>query len=156
MSTDEIKLERTLLYHQRSWAKVGKRRARTRGRKPKFDHKLYRRLHAMGCDLERPPVGRICIYALIDPREGQVYYIGQTRNPWNRIETHIKRPHSNELERRVKALRAERLLPILRVIEVVDELEWEDAERRWIAFYREHGQICNVEDGGVCNAPWKF
>lgn len=38
--------------------------------------------------------------------------------------------------------------PGIEILEVVDRSDWEDAERRWIARFRERGDILNVADGG--------
>ena len=100
--------------------------------------------------LEACPAGMAVIYALVDPRDGTVRYIGKTVQPAWRLATHVHRTHENKrLRRWIRELRKARAVPDMHAIDMVAVAEWEAAERRWIAFYRARGVLYNIEAGGA-------
>jgi len=92
--------------------------------------------------------GPICIYALIDPRDNTVRYIGKTSSPQHRLRQHIEQESKGRKFKWVTEMKASGVLPRMEILERVPIFEWEAAERRWIAFYSNHGSILNVEIGG--------
>lgn len=90
------------------------------------------------------------VYALIDPRDGAVRYIGCSARLSNRLGEHryAGKTRKDARARWVGELLALGLSPTLTPLErgVAD---WEAAERRWIAHYREAGApLLNESDGG--------
>jgi hypothetical protein len=88
------------------------------------------------------------IYALRDPRDGEIRYVGKSNDPSLRLHNHISsavHPRT-PVNQWVAEITAAGLLP---TVEVLEEIEWEmwpEAERRWIAQYSE--QLRNVMPGG--------
>lgn len=92
---------------------------------------------------------RISIYALCDPRDGRVRYIGKAKDPDKRFKGHLR-----EVRRRsplyswISSLAKKKLQPILQVIEICDG-SWQEAEKRIIAEYRsKFSDLLNLADGG--------
>lgn len=94
------------------------------------------------------PIGMAVIYALVDPRDGTVRYVGKSIAPGDRLDRHLERPHSRRLFVWFKALRKRGLKPEMFGIDLVELAQWPDAERAAIAFYRARGDLLNIEDGG--------
>lgn len=93
--------------------------------------------------------GQQCvIYALCCPVTSEVRYVGKTIDPARRLRHHMSEarrlPHLHK-SRWIKTLVAEGLRPMIKVLEVVPEAEWEAAERRWIASF---SNLTNAAEGG--------
>ncbi|HUY80090.1 MAG TPA: GIY-YIG nuclease family protein [Ktedonobacterales bacterium] len=91
------------------------------------------------------------IYALIDPRDQTIRYIGKSNDPQFRLIRHIR---SRRIGKTIKnswiiSLISQGLLPVLQTIEEVPVEHWEERERYWIQYYREQGSpLTNGTDGG--------
>lgn len=95
------------------------------------------------------PVGMAVIYALVDPGDNTVRYVGKSIQPGDRLDSHCEKPHANKrLRDWIRKLRKGGKRPELHAIDLVFLADWPEAERKWIAFYRARGQIFNIEDGG--------
>lgn len=102
------------------------------------------------------------IYALVDPRSSEVRYVGKTqRSLAARIRQHLWR--KNLTPRRhsscwLAGLVADGLSPKPLVLEEVPEDgDWQAAERKWIAHYRESGaRLTNLTDGGEGVAGYRM
>ena len=91
------------------------------------------------------------IYALVDPRDDTVRYIGYSSNPTKRLGQHLEGKTTNRrFVRWLDELHQYRwgCVPRLVILEHVPRNMWDEAERRWIAYYRERGNLLNVADGG--------
>ena len=93
------------------------------------------------------------IYALCDPRDGIVRYIGKANNPQNRLAQHLK-----ELRRKsplyswIAKLRKLNTIPQLKILCICNLNKWEEVERNEIAKARLiNSKLLNLADGG--NAP---
>ena len=98
----------------------------------------------------------VFIYGLIDPRDGEVKYVGKTKNLQERLKTHIKEARRTNTPKNAWILSLRRLgmRPEIGVLEEVLEEEWEYYEQWWIAFFRQQGLLKNMCDGGAGrNAP---
>jgi hypothetical protein len=90
------------------------------------------------------------VYALIDPRDGLVRYVGCSANPARRMHGHLsyarKGRDIHTLKGAwIKSLLDASIVPSLRILESTSA-DWESAERKWIEYYRE--EAFNVADGG--------
>lgn len=93
------------------------------------------------------------IYALADPRTGDVRYVGKTsRKLSTRLRQHVNRSAKPETRCAcwIRALVALGLVPDARELEVVSEEQWPAAERRWISALRAEGaDLTNLTEGGA-------
>jgi hypothetical protein len=84
------------------------------------------------------------VYAVLDPRSGDVAYVGSSENIEARFVQHRtgQGTSGKRAERRawVADLRAAGLEPLLRVLEQIPTGDMRPAEGWWIAFYRGDGQ----------------
>lgn len=87
--------------------------------------------------------GEIAIYALTDPRDNTVRYVGKSNDPARRLSEHVASSMPWIAE-----LRNLGLAPSMRIVDRASLEEWERAEQYWIAFYSRHGRLLNTEVGG--------
>jgi hypothetical protein len=91
------------------------------------------------------------IYTLCDPDTLMVRYVGKTNNPRHRLAQHLleKKKDNSHKARWIKKLKREGKKPILQIIEEVDMDKWEEAEIKWISFYKGLGcKLTNISEGG--------
>lgn len=80
-----------------------------------------------------------CIYALVDPRDHGIFYVGQTRDLDTRKRTHFSGGHSVS-GAKIKVLRSNGVLPLVVVLEADLPLRRLGmAEAFWIALLRRRG-----------------
>lgn len=79
-------------------------------------------------------VSKRTIYALVDPRDESVFYVGRSANTKRRLSQHLSDRRETEKVRRIQSLRVEGLTPTLRPLEVVDESD-KEAEAKWMVHY---------------------
>lgn len=94
------------------------------------------------------------VYVLED-ETGRIRYVGVTADPAQRLGRHIRESRRADTHRSVwiRSMLSAGKMPTLRVVEsgVVD---WNEAERRWIAKYRNEGcDLVNGNDGGRAVSP---
>ena len=79
-------------------------------------------------------LGKVAIYALVKSKTQEIFYVGMTRSPDIRRSIHD---------------RFDRTVDDMYVIEIVDEADADEAENRWIDYYRGRGaKLENVLVGG--------
>ena len=89
------------------------------------------------------------IYALSDPRDHAIRYIGKAEDPHRRIRAHLTEKADRRKNRWILVLKRLSLVPELHVLEVVADSEWKAAERKWIKYWRSLGaDLTNHTDGG--------
>lgn len=95
------------------------------------------------------------IYTLHDPRaSGVIRYVGKTQNIATRLAQHIKEAQRNKghsyCQHWKRSLLKEGVLPVLTVIETGVGPGWDEAEKKWIAYFRSvvGSQLTNYTDGG--------
>jgi len=91
------------------------------------------------------------IYALVDPDTDGVRYVGKADNPHKRLEIHLAgyEPRTTHKSNWIKSLLAQGKQPELMILEEVDAAAWQEAEKRWIAYFRKVGvSLTNTTDGG--------
>lgn len=91
------------------------------------------------------------IYTLSDPRTGEVRYVGRTFRGRQRLVEHLSKAKRGGRTYRdcwIKSLLVLGLRPSMTVLQEGFGEGWQDAERDWIAKYRESGRLVNLTDGG--------
>lgn len=91
------------------------------------------------------------IYKLIDPRDGEVRYVGQTnRTLEKRLNSHLRTKENNHRGYWIREVLRDDYVPIIAEIETVPAGEdWANREMLWIAIYRGWGcRLVNATDGG--------
>jgi hypothetical protein len=99
------------------------------------------------------------IYVLMNPRTRVVRYVGcTTRALQSRLRAHIcesMKSQKTHKSRWIMSLLRSGLSPQLEVIETGSGDGWQDAERRWISYYRSIGaNLANGTDGGDGTPGW--
>lgn len=90
------------------------------------------------------------IYALLDPRDSTVRYVGVTNRPLNvRLSGHMSSPASRGVKAWIRELVGLSSRPGIRLLSAPRD-KWEDAERGWISWFRARGDLLNVDPGGIC------
>ena len=97
------------------------------------------------------------IYGLSDPRDGRIRYIGRTRQSFaRRLTGHCCSKFLRGNSRReqwITSLTSSGQKPFIQFLECVPGNGF-DAERKWIAKYREMGHdLTNSTDGGAAPGP---
>ncbi len=105
----------------------------------------------------------IYIYALIDPRDNQIKYVGKTKNTKRRLYEHlceIKSKRNNKKVNWLKCLNKLDLLPELFILDEVREQEWQFWEQYWISQCKNWGfKLKSQSKGGEGPADfiaWKI
>lgn len=90
------------------------------------------------------------IYAMLDPRNGELFYIGKTTNTRFRWEGHVRDRRNCERTRRIQQILGNGFSPMMVQLETIPAGDpWAHREKYWIAFAREQGwPICNQSAGG--------
>lgn len=95
----------------------------------------------------------VFIYALLDPRNEETSYVGQTIDPDERLKDHC----SNKkyyCGRWIQLLKSAGLRPVMEILDVVPDTEADFWEREYIQNFRERGfRLTNISDGG--HAPMR-
>ena len=96
---------------------------------------------------------KVYIYCLKDTEEN-IRYVGKTTNIKRRLYSHIaeaKRSKTNRyVHNWIKSLLKNKQKPIIEIIEVCNENNWEEREKYWIKYYRNIiPNLCNNCDGGT-------
>lgn len=91
------------------------------------------------------------IYALQDPRDLRIRYVGKADNMRHRLGRHLLGEGRNKAKDDwVRGLKAEGLKPDMLLLQEVPKSAWEEAERSWIAELRARDPfaLTNVSAGG--------
>lgn len=97
------------------------------------------------------------IYTLEDPVTGDIRYIGKTRSSLKyRLSQHIHDSLNNGTKTRkkawIKGLILQGLLPVIQVLDVVDNDDWKLSEQYWISQLKAWGfKLTNMTAGGDGN-----
>lgn len=92
------------------------------------------------------------IYALADPRTGEVRYVGMTvRSLKVRLRDHLRAMKRDDYRTRwIRSLRSAGVKPEMNELEIVPVEDRCAAEQRWISFYRQQGaRLVNATNGGA-------
>lgn len=88
---------------------------------------------------------KVFIYALVNPKNNKVFYVGATKNIDQRYSAHCSNPKTDTGIR----IKNQSLKPILKVLETCELQNASERERYWISFYKQkHKTIQNGAKGG--------
>lgn len=92
----------------------------------------------------------VYIYALIDPCDGEIRYVGKSIRPRQRLQNHCNEPAGTWRTNWLQSLKRRGRRPQLRILQVLDrDDDWQQAERRWIADLKAEGvRLTNCTAGG--------
>ena len=78
------------------------------------------------------------IYALVDPRDFSVHYVGQTTDVYRRFEQHLACHDGNAAKDAwIRELESEQIIPVMKTLEQVSDLKTaKQREAHWIHQYR--------------------
>ncbi len=80
------------------------------------------------------------IYGLVDPRDLSVRYIGATVNPKTRYGSHLTDKFGSKKKREwIAELKLKDLKPTLKVFEKVTSGAYDEAEAKWIQYFKHKG-----------------
>lgn len=75
----------------------------------------------------------VWIYGLIDPRDGEIHYVGRSKQPFIRLEQHLKDARNgSEKGRWLTSLTEDDLQPDIRILDCVAESEADTVETEYI------------------------
>jgi len=86
------------------------------------------------------------IYTLTDPRTDEPRYVGATVDPTDRLRSHLRSPHTDDLEAWVEGLDAEGLTPEMNVINVADVADLSEKEQRALDQLSERFDLLNEDE----------
>lgn len=96
--------------------------------------------------LTPPRGGRTKIYALVDPFDDSIRYIGATtKSLRERLDGHLEKPTNARTKKWIRRLQGANLEPEIRLITTSDSME---AEIYWIAWARRRAALLNIDPGG--------
>lgn len=103
-------------------------------------------------NLRRTRTDYVVIYALVDPRTGEIRYIGKTEKRLaNRLEEHTAWPVNSGMRQWLAELHLVGLKPQIEPITCCGEQWWQGKEAFWIRWARIHGaHLLNRDPGGEC------
>lgn len=94
----------------------------------------------------------VYIYALCDPRDGEIRYVGKTIYLSGRLSVHMKASTRTKKDCWIKTLKSIGLKPSMETLEEIynsNDLDWQDAERFWITYLGFIGcKLTNSDSGG--------
>jgi len=94
----------------------------------------------------------IYIYTLSNSQSGEIRYVGQTSDPKNRLKSHVQENNNSKKCNWIKSLRSRNIQIVMDIIDVCDELLWEELEIYYIALFKCCGfNLTNYSSGGVGN-----
>jgi hypothetical protein len=96
--------------------------------------------------------GQTYIYALHDPRDWSIRYVGKANNPASRLKIHAGKDAYAGMRTFIKELSLSGLSPSISILQICSQSQWPFWEKFWIATARASGaDLLNRASGG--NAP---
>ena len=93
----------------------------------------------------------VFIYALSDPRNDKIRYIGKANNPENRYKNHYNSSRDKNTHKRnwINSVRKSGFRPELIILDEVPKKEWKYWEKFYISLFKTWGfNLVNYTDGG--------
>ncbi len=94
--------------------------------------------------------GKVYIYSLTDPFTGEIRYVGKSIRPRERLANQCNEKSNTHRCHWIQSVLAKGGRPIQTILEELSpDADWQEAEKRWIAYGREQGwPLTNGTDGG--------
>jgi hypothetical protein len=91
------------------------------------------------------PIGKRVIYALSDPRDGLVFYVGVTDNPSYRLKEHLRMPKKESAAKnaRIKEMLFNNVPPVFVFLDTALEQDAQAVELKWIAHFNSISPLLN-------------
>src|SRR5579884_412178 len=82
------------------------------------------------------------IYAMVDPRDNEEFYVGRTEDVYQRFMQHLRCEGKNDAKNaRIRELKSLHLLPIMRTLEIIEDAALSaEREAYWIRHFRSLGR----------------
>lgn len=91
------------------------------------------------------------VYALMDPGDRRVRYVGITRAALEtRLRHHVENPVNSDMREWMDYLKRNGKEPAIELLTWAPDDDWERFERSWILFFARRGLLLNRDPGGVC------
>ena len=92
-------------------------------------------------------LGRVVVYALADPVDGHVRYVGQTINPAYRFSEHLRMPVKEGLQKNnwIKALQEKGMNPVFVFLDTAEVAEAKNVEADWITHFSSISVLYNYK-----------
>jgi predicted GIY-YIG superfamily endonuclease len=99
---------------------------------------------------ELKKIKMISVYNLINPIDKSIFYVGCTKNPYNRFYNHYQGDNNIEKSNLIKKIRLSGYKPIMNILKEVDNIELaEFIEAEYIELYKFKGcNLLNKNNGG--------
>lgn len=92
----------------------------------------------------------VFIYALCDPRDGGIRYVGKALSLKKRLHGHVTDTSKTHKTNWIGVLAGLGMSPVIEAVEITDEGGWAACERFWISYFRFLGfDLTNIESGGM-------
>lgn len=103
------------------------------------------------------PLDMRVIYALVDPRDGLVRYVGVTRNPSSRFSQHLRMPSSEGSQKNdwIKSLKDISMTPVFVFLDTVKDTAADETELEWIKHFSTLGVLFNHKMKNSFSPPCK-
>lgn len=102
---------------------------------------------AVRCQRKQKRIGGAAIYALIDKADDGVRYVGKTTGSLpRRLGGHFRHPTNRAMAAWLHSTGRARVRIV--ILEHVERSEWEDAERGWVRWFQDRGELLNIDPGG--------
>ena len=90
------------------------------------------------------------VYNLLNPIDNNIFYVGCTKNPYNRFYSHYQGDNNIKKSNLIKEIRSNGYKPIMNVLKEVDNIELaEFIETEFIELYKFKGyDLLNKNNGG--------
>lgn len=90
------------------------------------------------------PLTHSVIYALVDPRDGLIRYVGSSKNPNTRLKEHVREiDGDSNLKVWLRDLAEQKLMPLMVILDTQVSGESESCEMEWIQHFDRFGYIYN-------------
>lgn len=93
----------------------------------------------------------VFIYALVDPRNNELRYIGKTTRPKKRLWEHIRKSRDVNSKKNIwiQELISLEMKPLIKILEQASDLDWKNREIYWIKTFKNSGShLTNLTEGG--------
>jgi hypothetical protein len=101
------------------------------------------------------PLRSVFIYALLDPRDGAVRYVGKSARLDERFQQHLHKKSTNpHKDAWISQLRGLGMIPHLVLLEECLQCRWRQCERFWEVWFRNQGcRLININECGYGPNP---